>query len=172
MLLLTDRIDEWMVSNLHQFEGKDFQDVGRGALDLGTLDSEEEKKQQEELARTNEDLVKRIKDALTGRVEDVRVTSRLTDSPACLAIGDRDMSPQMRKIMAQAGQHMPDSKPIFEINPLHPLISRLDREADEERFRDLSCVLFDQASLAEGRQLEDPATYVQKLNRLLLELAN
>lgn len=172
VLLLTDRIDEWMVSNLHEFEGKPFQDVGRGALDLGTLDSEEEKKQRDELAQSNEDLVKRIKDALTGRVEDVRVTSRLTDSPACLAIGDRDMSPQMRKIMAQAGQHMPDSKPIFEINPLHPLISRLDREADEERFRDLSCVLFDQASLAEGRQLEDPATYVQKLNRLLLELAN
>lgn len=172
VLLLTDRVDEWLMSHLQEFAGKSLQDVGRGQLDLGELDTEEDKKQQEELSKTKEDLVKRVTEALDDKVQEVRVTSRLTESPACLVIGDMDMSAQMRKIMEQAGQAMPDSKPIFEINPSHPLIIKLDAEVDEDRFKDLASILFDQASLAEGGHLADPAAYVQKLNKLLLELSN
>ena len=171
VLLLSDRVDEWLMSNLFEFDGKSFVDIGRGDLDLGKLDSEEEKKAQEDAAKENEDLVKRIKDVLTGDVEDVRVTHRLTDSPACLVMGQNDMGLQMRRMMEAAGQSMPESKPIFEINPSHPLVNRLDHEVDEDRFADLTRVVFDQANLAAGGQLDDPATYVQRLNKLLLEMA-
>lgn len=172
VLLLTDRVDEWLMSHLQEFDGKHFQDVGRGQLDLGSLDTEDEKKAQDELAKTNEDLVKRVSAALEGKVQEVRVTSRLTDSPACLVVGEMDMGAQMRRIMEQVGQAIPDSKPIFELNPGHPLVKKLDAEANEDRFADLSEILFDQATLAEGGQLEDPAAYVQKLNKLLLDLTN
>ena len=172
VLLLTDRVDEWLMSHLMDFDGKQFQDIGRGQLDLGELNTDEDKKQQEELEKTHEDLVKRVNEALTEQVEQVRVTSRLTESPACLVVGDHDMGAQMRRIMEQAGQALPDSKPIFELNPSHPLVEKLDKESDEDRFADLASILFDQASLAEGGQLEDPASYVQKLNKLLLDLAN
>ena len=171
VLLLSDRVDEWLMSHLFEFDGKSFEDIGRGDLDLGKLDSEEEKKAQEEAAKDNEDLVKRIKDELGADVEAVRVTHRLTDSPACLVVGQHDMGLQMRRIMEAAGQSMPEAKPIFEINPEHPLIVRLDKEADEDRFADLTRVVFDQASLAAGGQLDDPAAYVQRLNKLLLEMA-
>lgn len=171
VLLLSDRVDEWLMSHLFEFDGKSFEDIGRGDLDLGKLDSEEEKSAQEEAAKENEDLVKRIKDVLGVDVEGVRVTHRLTDSPACLVVGQNDMGMQMRRIMEAAGQSMPESKPIFEINPEHPLIGRLDKEADEDRFADLTRVVFDQASLAAGGQLDDPAAYVQRLNKLLLEMA-
>ncbi len=172
VLLLTDRVDEWLMSHLQEFDGKHFQDVGRGQLDLGSLDTEDEKKAQDELAKTNEDLVKRVSAALEGKVQEVRVTSRLTDSPACLVVGEMDMGAQMRRIMEQVGQAIPDSKPVFELNPEHPLVKKLDMEANEDRFNDLSEILFDQATLAEGGQLEDPAAYVQKLNKLLLDLTN
>jgi molecular chaperone HtpG len=172
VLLLVDRVDEWLLSHLNEFDGKAFQDVGRGQLDLGALDSEEEKKEQEELAKTNESLIGRVKSALEDKVQEVRVTSRLTDSPACLVVGEMDMGAQMRRILEQVGQALPETKPIFELNPLHPLVKKLDAEQDEERFKDLSSILFDQASLAEGGQLEDPASYVQKLNKLLLDLSN
>jgi molecular chaperone HtpG len=172
VLLLTDRVDEWLMSHLQEFDGKHFQDVGRGQLDLGSLDTEDEKKAQDELAKSNEDLVKRVSAALDGKVQEVRVTSRLTDSPACLVVGEMDMGAQMRRIMEQVGQAIPDSKPIFELNPEHPLVKKLDTEANEDRFNDLSEILFDQATLAEGGQLEDPAAYVQKLNKLLLDLTN
>lgn len=172
VLLLSDRVDEWLMSHLFEFEGKSFADIGRGDLDLGKLDSEEEKKAQEEAAKENEDLVKRITDILGGDVEEVRVSHRLTDSPACLVVGQNDMGQQMRRIMEAAGQAMPGSKPIFEINPGHPLIVRLDNESDEDRFADLTRVMFDQANLAAGGQLDDPAAYVQRLNKLLLEVAN
>ncbi len=172
VLLLSDRVDEWLMSHLFEFDGKSFADIGRGDLDLGKLDSEEEKKAQEESAKVNEDLVKRISNVLGGDVEEVRVTHRLTDSPACLVVGQHDMGLQMRRIMEAAGQAMPESKPIFEINPEHPLITRLDHEADEDRFADLTRVVFDQASLAAGGQLDDPGAYVQRLNKLLLEMAN
>ncbi|KDE39200.1 Chaperone protein HtpG [Nitrincola lacisaponensis] len=171
VLLLTDRIDEWMMSQLFDFEGKSFQDVTKGELNLGEVESEEEKKQQEESAKQLEGLLERLKPVLEARVSDVRVTHRLTDSPACLVLGDYDMGLQMRKIMEAAGQKVPDSKPIFEINPEHPLINKLDQEPDEARFADLALILLDQADLAAGGQLDDPAAYTARLNKLLLELS-
>lgn len=171
VLLMSDRVDEWMMSQLHQYQEKSFQDVSKGQLDLGELDSEEDKKQQEELEKTHEDLVKRVQNVLTETVQEVRVTSRLTESPACLVINEFDMGLQMRKIMEQAGQALPDSKPIFELNPAHPLVEKMDQEPDEDRFAELAHVLFDQANLAAGGQLDDPAAYVQRLNKLLLELS-
>ncbi len=172
VVLFTDRIDEWMMSHLTEFKGKPFQDVGKGQLDLGELDTEEEKKEQEELAKEHESLVERLTGVLGEKVKEVRVTQRLTESPACLVVGEFDMGAQMRRIMEQAGQAMPESKPIFEINPTHPLLEKLDKEADEDRFQELTSVLFDQAHLAEGGQLDDPAAYVHRLNKLLLELSN
>lgn len=171
VLLLSDRVDEWFVSHLMEFDGKSFQDVTRGELDLGKLDSEEEKKQHEEIDKQAEPLLKRLKDSLGDAVSEVRTTHRLTDSPACLSIAEHDMGAQMRKIMEAAGQKMPEFKPIFEINPAHPLVAKLDAEADEARFNDLAAILFDQASLAEGGQLDDPASYIRRLNKLLLDLS-
>lgn len=172
VLLLTDRVDEWLMGHMIDFDGKSLQDVGKGALDLGELDSEEEKKAQEESAIAHADLIDRAKKALAEHVSDVRVTHRLTDSPACLVVGEQDMGAQMRRLLEQAGQKMPESKPIFEMNPEHPLLLKLDQEQDEQRFADLALVLFDQANLAEGGQLKDPALYVQRLNKLLLELSH
>ena len=171
VLLLTDRIDEWLMSYLTEFDGKQFVDVARGDLDLGKLDSEEDKKAQEEIAKAKEGLVERLKGALGDEVAEVRVSHRLTDSPAILAIGEQDLGLQMRQILEASGQKVPESKPIFEINPQHPLIEKLDAEPDEDRFADLSHILFDQAALAAGDSLKDPASYVQRLNKLLVELS-
>ena len=170
VLLLTDRIDEWLMSYLTEFDGKQFVDVARGDLDLGKLDSEEDKKAQEEVAKAKEGLIERLKGALGEQVAEVRVSHRLTDSPAILAIGEQDLGLQMRQILEASGQKVPDSKPIFEFNPAHPLIERLDAEPDEDRFADLSHILFDQAALAAGDSLKDPASYVRRLNKLLVEL--
>ncbi|MEP1213998.1 MAG: molecular chaperone HtpG [Marinobacter sp.] len=172
VLILSDRIDEWMMGYLNEYDGKQFQDVARGDLDLGEVETEEDKKHKEEAAEEHKQLLERIKAALTDRVQDVRVTNRLTDSPACLVVGDFDMGAQMKKIMEAAGQKVPDSKPIFEINVEHPLVQRLESEQGEDRFKELSAVLLDQATLASGEQLQDPGAYVSRLNRLLLELAN
>lgn len=172
VLILSDRIDEWMMGYLNEYDGKQFQDVARGDLDLGEVETEEDKKHKEEAAEEHKDLLERIKKALDDRVQEVRVTNRLTDSPACLVVGDFDMGAQMKKIMEAAGQKVPDSKPIFEINVDHPLVQRLESEKGEERFNELSAVLLDQATLASGEQLDDPGAYVARLNRLLLELAN
>ncbi|NMZ34559.1 molecular chaperone HtpG [Pseudomonas proteolytica] len=171
VLLLTDRIDEWLMSYLSEFDGKSFVDVARGDLDLGNLDSEEDKKAAEEVAKSKEGLVERIKTALGDAVSEVRVSHRLTDSPAILAIGEQDLGMQMRQILEASGQKVPDSKPIFEFNPAHPLIEKLDGEQSEERFDDLSHILFDQAALAAGDSLKDPAAYVRRLNKLLVELS-
>jgi molecular chaperone HtpG len=171
VLLLSDRIDEWMMGYLSDYEGKHLQDITRGSLDLDEVESEEEKKEQEEASEQHKDLLERVKKTLEDRVKEVKVTKRLTESPACLVVGDYDMGHQMRKIMEAAGQPVPDSKPIFEINVDHPLVQRLEKEQSEDRFSDLTQVLFDQASLSSGEQLEDPGTYVSRLNRLLLELA-
>lgn len=171
VLLLSDRVDDWLMNQLGEFDGKTFKDVGRGQLDLGELDGEEDKKQQEKLEQEHKGLVERVQGILEGKVEEVRVTSRLTDSPACLVVGEHDLGAQMRRILEQAGQEVPDSKPIFELNPGHPLVQKLDKEADEDRFGDLVEVLFDQAHLAEGAQLDDPTAYIRKLNKLLLELS-
>ncbi|SDT45131.1 molecular chaperone HtpG [Pseudomonas asplenii] len=171
VLLLTDRIDEWLMSYLNEFDGKSFVDVARGDLDLGNLDSEEDKKAAEEVAKSKEGLVERLKAALGDVVSEVRVSHRLTDSPAILAIGEQDLGLQMRQILEASGQKVPDSKPIFEFNPSHPLIEKLDAEPDEDRFGDLSHILLDQAALAAGDSLKDPAAYVRRLNKLLVELS-
>lgn len=171
VLLLTDRIDEWLMGYLTDFDGKQFVDVARGDLDLGKLDTEEERQAQDEVAKAKEGLIERLKVVLGEQVVEVRVSHRLTDSPAVLAIGEQDLGLQMRQILEASGQKVPDSKPIFEINPVHPLILKLDSEVDEDRFTDLSRILFDQAALAAGDVLRDPADYVQRLNRLLVELS-
>ncbi|MDP0588364.1 MAG: molecular chaperone HtpG [Candidatus Endonucleobacter bathymodioli] len=170
VLLLSDRVDEWLLSHLTEFDGKSFVDIGRGDLDLGKLDNESDKKDHEEIAKEKEDLIKRIKDILKDDVEEVRVTHRLTDSPACLVVGQHDMGAQMRQIMQAAGQSIPNSNPIFEINTSHPLILKLDQEQDEDRFTNLVKIVFDQANLAAGGTLDNPANYVHRLNKLLVEM--
>ncbi len=171
VLLLTDRIDEWLMSHLNEYKGKQFVDVARGDLDLGKLEAEEDKQEQEKAAQEKADLVKRIQEVLKDDLQEVRVSHRLTDSPAVLVINEDDMGLQMRRILEATGQKAPDSKPILEINPSHPLLDRLDAEQDEERFADLSRILFDQAALAAGESLNDPAAYVRRLNALLVELS-
>ena len=171
VLLLTDRIDEWFMSFAGEFDGKEFQDVTRGELDLDPAEEAAEKNDEEESKEGEDDsLVSRIKAALGERVNEVRRSKRLTDSPACLVLGEHDMGLQMRRIMEAAGQSAPDSKPDFEINADHPLILRLDAEPDEDRFGDLVSVLFDQAALAEGNGIEQPGAYVRRINDLLVEL--
>lgn len=172
VLLLSDRIDDWLVSHLREFDGKPFQDVAKGNLDLGKVEDETEKKKHEEVAEQYKSLAERAKKVLDAQVDEVRITHRLTESPACLVAGQYDMGAQMRRIMEAAGQPVPDSKPSFELNPEHPLVIKLDGEQNEERFNDLVSVLFDQAHLAEGGQLDDPAAYVRRLNKLLLELSS
>ncbi len=166
VLLLHDRIDEWLMGHLHEFDGKSFQDIARGKLDLGKLDDEQPQAEDDEHA----DLLKRIKESLGDQVKEVRATRRLTDSPACLIVDEHDMGLQMRRIMAASGQQVPDSKPIFEINPDHALLQRLGQEEDEIRFTDLVTIVFGQAALAEGQGLVDPAQFSNRLNKLLLEL--
>jgi molecular chaperone HtpG len=170
VLLMTDRIDEWMMGYLTEFDGLSFQDVARGELDLKHLDDGEsetaEPKADDE--QTN-DLVARIKGLLEARVEDVRSTERLTNSPACLVVGDNDMGEQMRKIMQAAGQSIPESKPILEVNMQHPLVARLQTEDDNDKAAVLASLLFDQAALSAGRPLENPAQFVQELNRLMFD---
>ena len=170
VLLLSDRVDDWLMNHLQDFDGKQFQDVARGALDLDS-DNEEEKAEQEKLQKDSEALVERMTKVLEDKVAEVRATARLTESAACLVVGDFDMGAQMRRIMEAAGQEVPESKPILEINPGHPLLTMLDKEPDEDRFADLTSIIFDQANLAEGGQLDDPAAYVSKLNKLLLQMS-
>ncbi len=172
VLLLTDRIDEWLMSHMHDFDGKSLKDVTKGELDLGKFDSEEEKEAQEKLEEESKGLIERVKAALGDDISEVRVTNRLTDSPACLVVGEFDLNAQMRRILEQAGQAVPDNKPSLELNPEHPLVKKLDEEVIEDRFEDISRVLLDQAKLAEGTSLNDPAAFVQRLNKLLLELSN
>ena len=171
VLLLSDRIDEWLMSHLMEHEGKQLQDVTKGSLDLGDLEGEEEKQEQEKIEEDFKDLVGRIKDVVGEKVEEVRITHRLTDSPACLVVNDDEMGMQMRRILESAGQEVPATKRIFELNPKHPLVEKLRAEQDSERFSDLTLVLFDQSMLAEGGQLDEPSSYVQRLNNLLLELS-
>jgi len=175
VLLMSDRIDEWMMGYLTEFDGKSFQDVARGELDLSKITGEETKPDKDaESDEKSEDaehgeLLKRIKSLLEDKVEEVRSTTRLTSSPACLVVGDNDIGEQMRKIMAAAGQAVPESKPILEINMAHPLVGKLEAEAGEEDAARLARVLFDQAALSAGRPLENPAEFVQELNRLMFE---
>ncbi len=169
VLLLSDRVDEWLVTNLTEYEGKPLQSVAKGELDL--TDDEESKKELEKKAKAAKKLLKRIKKVLGDKVEDVRVSNRLTDSPACIVLNEHDMAMYMQRLMKEAGHAMPGSKPVLEINPDHPIVKRLEEEKDDERFRDWSEILFDQAILAEGGQLEDPAGFVHKLNQMLTSIA-
>ena len=171
VLLMAERVDEWLTNSLTEFDGKSLQSVAKGDLDLGGLADEEEKKAQEETDKNFADLVERVKTALGDNVKDVRITHRLTDSPACLVVDDMDMSANLERMLKAAGQEVGGTKPTFEINPEHPMVMRLKDELDEDRFSDWSSILFDQALLAEGGQLEDPASYVKRLNTLLLQVA-
>jgi molecular chaperone HtpG len=161
-------VDEWLVSSLTEFDGKKLQSVAKGDLDLGKLEDEAEKEEQKKAEDAFKNLVEKIKSMLgEDKVRDVRVTHRLTDSPACIVTGEHDMSANLERLLKAAGQKAPSTKPILEINPQHALVARLKGEADETRFADWAHLLFEQALLAEGGQLEDPASFVRRLNGLL-----
>jgi len=165
VLLLIDRVDEWMLSHLYEFDGKALQSVAKGSIDLGSLQDETEKKQAEEAATAFKPVLDRLKEALKDRAKDVRVTTRLVDSPACLVVEEGDMSGHLARLLKQAGQAAPKSLPTLEVNAEHALVRRLDSSA---HFDELANILFDQALLAEGGQLEDPAAYVKRVNALLV----
>ena len=165
VLLMTDRVDEWALNFMHEFDGTPMQSVAKGAFDLGSLQDEEEKKAAEEAAETFKPLLAKLKEALKDKAEDVRVTSRLVDSPACLVVTDNGMSMQLARMLKQAGQEAPESKPVLEVNPEHALVKKLEGSV---HFHDLANILFDQALLAEGGMPEDPAAYVRRVNALLV----
>ncbi len=169
VLLLSDRVDEWVIGHLTEFDGKPLQSVAKGGLDLGGLEDEEEKKEAEKAADEFKDLIERVKSSLGDRVKDVRVTHRLTDSPACLVADEHDMGMNLARMLKAAGQKAPESKPILEVNPSHPVVQRL--KSEEASFDDWSAVLFDQALLAEGGTLDDPASFVRRINQLMLAMS-
>jgi molecular chaperone HtpG len=166
VLLLSDRVDEWMLSFFAEFDGKSLVSVAKGGLDLGALADEAEKKEQKETEEQYKDLIERMKKALDSKVKDVRITFRLTDSPACLVADEHELSGNLLRMLKAAGQQAPDTKPILEINPQHPLVLKLKYE--DKQFDDWATILFDQALLAEGGQLQDPAAFVKRINQMLL----
>ena len=171
VLLLTDRVDEWLMSHLTEFDGKSLASVAKGALDLGKLEDEAEKAEQKQVEEQLKPLVDKVQEALTADVREVRVTHRLTESPACLVADEHGMSAHLERLLQSAGQKIEHQKPILEINPAHPLVKKLDAESDMARFGELARVLFDQALLAEGGKLDDPASFVKRINALMLEMA-
>ena len=170
VLLLSDRVDEWLVSHLHEYKAKHLQSVTKGKLDLGDLADKEEKEKTEQAEKEHGDLLKRLKESLAERVEEVRVSTRLVDSPACIVVGEHDMSANLARVLKAVGQDAPQQKPILEINLDHPLVKRLESETDAGKFDDLGMILLDQAQLAEGGQLDDPAAFVGRLNKLMLNM--
>ncbi|MCU7940809.1 MAG: molecular chaperone HtpG [gamma proteobacterium symbiont of Bathyaustriella thionipta] len=172
VLLLTDRVDEFLMSSLPAYEEKNIVSVARGELDLGDMENEDEKKEQEKTQEEYKDFLKKVTDSLGDDIKEVRMTHRLTDSPACLVTGEHDMSANLERLLQQAGQDVMGHKPIFELNPEHPLIKRLSTDVEGERFDDWTRILFEQALLSEGGQLDDPATFVSRLNKMLLELTS
>ena len=170
VLLLSDRVDEWLVSSLTEYKGKHLQSVTKGELDLGELADKEEKEHKEKAAKEHGDLLERLKKALGERVSDVRISTRLVDSPACLVVGEYDMSANLARVLKSVGQAAPETKPVLELNLEHPLVRRLESEGDEDRFADLGLLLFDQSQLAEGGQLDDPAAFVGRLNKLMMSM--
>jgi len=170
VLLMYDRVDEWLVSHLSEFAGKKLQSVAKGDLDLGQVETGEEKKEQKEIEKEAKDVVNKIKKSLADKVEDVRVSHRLTTSPACIVLNEHDMALYMQHLLQQAGHDMPRSKPILEINPTHPIIKRMKDKSVELEFNDWAQLLFEQAVLAEGGQLENPAGFVARLNNLMLDI--
>jgi molecular chaperone HtpG len=171
VLLLHDRIDEWVVSSLTDFEGKSLQSVAKAGLDLSKIGGEAPKPEENQPSGEQGALIERMQKALQDRTSGVRVTHRLTDSPACLVSDEFGMSTHLERMLKAAGQNVPATKPILEINPSHPIVERLKQETDDARFADWSHILFDQATLAEGGHLEDPASFVKRLNELMLTLA-
>ncbi|MCW8917723.1 MAG: molecular chaperone HtpG [Gammaproteobacteria bacterium] len=171
VLLMHERVDEWLGSALTEFDGKPMKSVTKGELDLGSLEDEEEKKKQEETAKDFEALLKQVQESLGERVKEVRITHRLTNSPACLVTGEHEMSANLERILKSVGQEAPSIKPIMELNPEHPLVGKLKAE-EGGRFDDMASILFDQALLAEGGTLDDPASFVAKLNKMLLEMSS
>jgi len=169
VLLLSDRVDEWVVGHLTEFDGKHLQSVAKGGLDLGKLEDEAEKQEAEKAADEYKELIDKVKASLGDKVKDVRVTYRLTDSPSCLVSDEHDPSGNLARLMKAAGQPMPSAKPILEINPQHPAVLRLKYE--ENRFDDWAALLFEQATLAEGGQLDDPAGFVKRINDLMMALS-
>ncbi|MGL4602681.1 MAG: molecular chaperone HtpG [Iodobacter sp.] len=170
VLLMSDRVDEWMLSGLTEFDGKKLQSVTKGELDLSQFENEEEKQQQEAAASELKDVLEKVKAVLGDKVKDVRVTSRLTDSPACIVVDNSDMSANLERLLKSAGQDVKGSKPTLEINPEHMLVKKLKAELEGERFADWTELLFDQALLAEGAQLDDPASFVKRLNSLMMSV--
>jgi molecular chaperone HtpG len=171
VLLLTDRIDEWVIGYLPEFDGKPLRDVGRGELDLEGIGRDDEAGDEAESEAALKGLAEKVKRYLREHVADVRLSRRLTDSPSCLIIGEHDLGRQMQQVLRAAGQEVPEAKPVLELNPRHPLVQRLNAESGDARFGDLSLMLFEQAMLAEGEPLPDPAGYVRRMNKLLLELS-
>ena len=170
VLLLSDRIDDWLMGHLNEFDGKTLKDVAKGELDLGDS-TDEEKAELEAAKEASESLLERMSSALDGKVSEVRPTLRLTDSPACLVVGEHELGVQMRRMLEAAGQELPASDPILEVNVEHGLVKRMDSEQDEDRFADLALILLDQATLAQGSALDDPASYVARMNKLLVEMS-
>ena len=168
VLLMSERIDEWLINHLTEYKDKKLHSVTKGDLELGSLEDEADKQAQEKVAEESKGLVERIKAALDGKVSDVKVTSRLTDTPACVVTGEGEMSTQMIKLMQAAGQSVPDSKPTFEINPTHPLVERLNSEQDEQLFADWSNLLLQQAQLSEKGSLADPSAFIKLMNQMLM----
>ncbi len=171
VLLLSDVVDNWVVGSLTEYQGKQLQSVAKGEVDLTKLEDEQEKEQYEKTATEYKELTERIKTALSEKVKEVRVTNRLTTSPACLVADEFGLDASFERILKAAGPKLPSSKPIFEINPQHAIINRMRDEADQARFDDWSAILFDQAVLSDGGQLEDPMGYVTRLNELLVSLS-
>lgn len=171
VLLLSDRVDEWVTSNLPEFDGKKLVSVAKGDLDLGKLSDGDEKSDEKQEGDDNADLVKRVKEALSGRVKDVRVSNRLVDSPSCLIADENEMSMNLSRMLKAAGQEVPNTDPILEINKDHPIVRKMASESDDERFSDWSSIIFDQAMLADGGTLNDPAAFVGRLNKLILDLS-
>jgi len=171
VLLLVDRVDEWLVSHFTDYKGKHLQSVAKGELDLGELEDKDDKEKVEKAAEEHKHLIERVKTALGASVKEVRVSSRLTESPACLVVDHYDMSQNLARVLKQLGQDAPVPTPIIEVNLEHPLLKRMDAEVDEDRFGELAKLVFDQALLAEGGQLEDPAGFVHRLNRLMLDMS-
>jgi molecular chaperone HtpG len=167
VLLLSDKVDEWLLGSLTEFEGKKLQSIAKGDLDLGKLEDEAEKEAQKKIEEESKSLIERIKISLGDAVKDVRVTHRLTDSPACLVAGEHDLSGNLARMLKAAGQKAPESKPILELNPGHKLVKRMETETEDAAFKDLAHLLFDQALLAEGGQLDDPAGFLKRMNRLI-----
>ncbi|MFA7299079.1 MAG: molecular chaperone HtpG [Sideroxydans sp.] len=170
VLLLSDRVDEWMLGYFTEFDGKQLMSVAKGGLDLGKLEDEEEKKAQEKEADEFKELTDKIKTSLGVRVKEVRITHRLTDSPACLVADEHDMGGNLARMLKAAGQEVPNMQPILEVNPAHPVLLRL--KVEDKRFDDWAAVLFDQALLVEGGQLDDPATFVKRINQLMLDMGS